>query len=105
MLLLFSRRGRLPLGKIGEWLQVHAASVTNAIDRLEAERLVVRLQNPDDGRGTLDEITPEGRRLARRATRMLNDRLFSDTGLDPAAIEVTVDNLRSIRAAAGDFDV
>ena len=35
MLLLFTRKGQLPLGKIGGRLQVHAASVTNAIDRLE----------------------------------------------------------------------
>ena len=34
MLLDFSRAGRLPLGKIGQRLQVHPASVTNAIDRL-----------------------------------------------------------------------
>ncbi len=35
MLLDFSRTGRLPLGRIGARLQVHPASVTNAIDRLE----------------------------------------------------------------------
>ena len=36
MLLSFSTRGCLPLGKIGERLQVNPASVTNAVDRLEA---------------------------------------------------------------------
>ena len=36
MLLGFTRRGSLPLGKIGERLQVHPASVTNAIDRSAA---------------------------------------------------------------------
>ena len=40
MLLSFSRRGTLPLGKIGERLQVNAASVTNAVDRLEGDGLV-----------------------------------------------------------------
>src|SRR5256885_7738193 len=38
-LLAFSRTGALPLGKIGQRLQVHAASVTNAVDRLEAQGL------------------------------------------------------------------
>ena len=52
MLLSFSRQGVLPLGKIGERLQVNAASVTNAVDRLEADGLVTRQSNPDDGRGT-----------------------------------------------------
>ena len=36
MLLSFSTSGALPLSKIGERLQVHATSVTNVIDRLEA---------------------------------------------------------------------
>ena len=34
MILFLSRRGTLPLGKIGERLQVHATSVTNLIDGL-----------------------------------------------------------------------
>jgi len=34
MLLQFSRSGALPLSRIGQRLQVHPASVTNAIDRL-----------------------------------------------------------------------
>ena len=36
VLLSFSRRGALPLGKIGERLQVHATSVTPLVKRLEA---------------------------------------------------------------------
>ena len=64
MLLSFSRQGALPLGKIGERLQVNAASVTNAVDRLEADGLVARRSNPDDGRGTLARLTPAGRRRA-----------------------------------------
>src|SRR5688500_7757911 len=48
MLLSFSRRGALPLGKIGARLQVHPASVTNAIDRLEHQRLVCRRPHPTD---------------------------------------------------------
>ena len=68
MLLSFSTTGSLPLGKIGERLQVNAASVTNAVDRLEAQGLVTRRPNPDDGRGTLAAITAKGRRVAGRAT-------------------------------------
>ena len=64
MLLSFSRKGILPLGKIGERLQVNAASVTNAVNRLEADGLVARRSNPDDGRGTLARLTVAGRRRA-----------------------------------------
>ena len=34
MLLYYSRRGELPLGKISDRLQVHRASVTNVVDKL-----------------------------------------------------------------------
>ena len=40
VLLTFSSTGALPLSKIGERLQVHATSVTNVIDRLEASGFV-----------------------------------------------------------------
>jgi DNA-binding MarR family transcriptional regulator len=104
MLLLFSRHGRLPLGKISERLQVHAASVTNAIDRLEAQELVRRAANPIDRRGTLAEITGAGRRSARRATVALNDSLFADVGLADADVAEATRLLRQIRHRAGDFE-
>jgi DNA-binding MarR family transcriptional regulator len=94
MLLLFSREGRLPLGKIGHRLQVHAASVTNAIDRLEADALVRRIPNPADGRGTLAEITAPGRRLAQRATDAVNDGVFERVGLSADDIDDTIRLLR-----------
>src|SRR5215510_4956673 len=41
-LLAFTRSGELPMGKLGERLMVHPASVTNTIDRLEQRGLVRR---------------------------------------------------------------
>jgi DNA-binding MarR family transcriptional regulator len=104
MLLSFSTTGSLPLGKIGERLQVNAASVTNAVDRLEAQGLVSRRPNPDDGRGTLAAITAKGRRLAGRATAAMNAHVFSDLGLDEPALRALFDSLAHLRRAAGDFD-
>jgi DNA-binding MarR family transcriptional regulator len=103
MLLLFSQRGSLPLGKIGERLQVHPASVTNAIDRLEADGLVQRTPNPVDGRGVLAVITPAARTLARRATTRLNEDVFGNLGLDPGDERRVFDLLAGIRLAEGDF--
>ena len=40
VLLVFSSRGSLPLGKMGERLQVHPTSVTSIVQRLEAAGLV-----------------------------------------------------------------
>lgn len=104
MLLMFSRRGELPLGKIGERLQVGAPSVTNAIDRLEADGFVRRRSNPDDGRGVLGAITPDGRRLARRATTTLNRVLFSSLELSGEELGGLFELLRQLRRQAGDFD-
>jgi DNA-binding MarR family transcriptional regulator len=103
MLLLFAANGSLPLGKIGERLQVNPASVTNAVDRLEAQDLVRRRPNPRDGRGTLAAITVKGRKLAERATVAMNAQLFSEVGLEPSALPALVDALAELRRAAGDF--
>jgi DNA-binding MarR family transcriptional regulator len=103
MLLSFSRVGHLPLGIIGERLQVNAASVTNAVNRLEAQGLVERRPNPQDGRGTLAALTEPGRRLARRATELMNERVFTDVGLDGPALQTLFGALSQLRQAAGDF--
>jgi DNA-binding MarR family transcriptional regulator len=103
MLLSFSRRGALPLGKIGVRLQVHATSVTNAIDRLEAAGLVTRVAHPTDGRTTLARITPVGRRTVRQAVKVLNRDVFASPGVPPGEVRATVDALARLRRAAGDF--
>ena len=72
MLLLFTRRGSLPLGKVGERLQVHRTSVTNIIDKLEADGLARRVPHAEDRRTTLAEITDEGRRVALAATEAMH---------------------------------
>ena len=54
--------------------------MTNAIDRLERDRLVRRRINPNDGRGVLAAITKRGRDLAHEATVALNETVF--TGLE-----------------------
>ena len=103
MLLTFSSRGELPVGKIGERLQVHPASVTNAVQRLAAAGLAVRSTNPDDGRSILAAITPEGRGVALAAAEALNEQVFADVGLDPADHAATLQVLAAWRQAFGDF--
>ena len=104
MVLLFSRRGSLPLNKLGSRLQVHPTSVTNAVQRLEKQGMLRRLPHPTDGRTTLAEITPAGRKVARKATDALNAEVFTRPGLDPGAVVSLLDVLASLRAGAGDFD-
>jgi DNA-binding MarR family transcriptional regulator len=103
MLLLFSRAGSLPLARIGERLQVHPASVTNAVDRLEATGLVRRTPHPSDRRATLAELTDEGRVVAAKATDALNAGVFGDVGLSDERAATLVDVLAELRRGAGDF--
>ena len=103
VLLTFSSRGSLPLGKMGERLQVHPTSVTSIVDRLEAAGLVVRVRHPDDGRAVLAEITAEGRALVERATAALVGADFGVGALGDDRLQELSELLRPIRRAAGDY--
>jgi len=103
VLLVHSHEGALPLSKIGERLQVHATSVTNVIDRLEAAGLVRREPNPRDGRGTLAVITDEGRRVADEATEVLNQARFGLNALSNPELQQLFAVLRDLRLDAADF--
>lgn len=103
MLLGFTRTGALPQGRIGARLQVHPASVTNAVTRLEAAGLVVRRPHETDGRTRMATITRAGRELAARATKLLNEQVFTDVGLTRRELDDLFALLRKIRYNAGDF--
>jgi DNA-binding MarR family transcriptional regulator len=104
MLLEFTRAGALPVGKIGERLQVHPASVTNVVHRLTEDGFVRRTRNPTDRRSVIASITPSGSRVAREATERLNDRIFSALPLAPADQVGVYDTLTHVRHAFGDFE-
>ncbi|WP_370617861.1 MarR family winged helix-turn-helix transcriptional regulator [Mumia sp. Pv 4-285] len=103
VLLTFSQAGSLPLSKIGERLMVHPTSVTNAIDRLEAQGLVRRDADPGDRRRTLASLTAAGRSVVAEATTALTAIDFAITGLDTVEQDATFALLQRLRAAAGDF--
>lgn len=103
MLLSFTRTGALPLGKVGERLQVHRTSVTNIIDKLEKDEFVRRVPHEADRRTTLAEITDAGREVAERATALLNKDAFGLDALGDDEQEQLTDLLRTLRLEAGDF--
>ena len=103
MLLYYSRKGELPLGKISDRLQVHRASVTNAVDKLVESGYIERALHDRDRRTVLARITREGRRVARQATKRLNSSGFGMTPLEPEACESLYSALGPLRVAAGDF--
>jgi DNA-binding MarR family transcriptional regulator len=103
MVLVFSRTGSLPVGKMGERLQVHRTSMTHMADRLEEAGLAVRVSHAQDRRSTLIAITPAGRQLAERATRILNEAAFAMDPLEDDELETITEVLSAIRRHEGDF--
>jgi len=103
VLLSFSRRGALPLGKIGERLQVHATSVTPLVKRLEAAELIRRTPHPEDGRAVLASITSKGLDVMDRATQAIVDARFGLSALSEEECDQLTWLLTMPREAAGDF--
>jgi DNA-binding MarR family transcriptional regulator len=104
MILRVSRRGALPLGKIGARLQVHPTSVTNLIDGLERAGLVRREPHAQDRRATLAIITERGAELADAATEVLNAARFGTAPLQAGDLETISRILRELRADEDGFD-
>ena len=103
VLLTFSRTGRLPMRVMGERLQLHPTSVTNIVDRLQADGLVRRVPHPTDRRATLVEITEAGSSLLEAATKSVTSIDFGLCGLTPDEETQLTELLSRVRRAAGDF--
>lgn len=103
VLLSFSRRGSLPMRVMGERLQLHPTSVTNIVDRLEADDLVRRAPHPTDGRTTLVSITEAGRAKLELATKAVTGAEFGLVGLSIGEQRELTRLLAKVRGAAGDF--
>jgi DNA-binding MarR family transcriptional regulator len=102
-LLAFTRSGSMPMGKMGERLMVHPASVTNAIRRLEQRGLVERHTSAQDRRVVLATITDAGRAVARDATAALNRADFGLQALSGDETAQLTSMLRHVRVAVGDI--
>ena len=102
MLLAFSSRGSLPMSVIGSRLQVHPASVTSAVERLEKQGFTRRERTESDRRMVLARITSTGRRTAQRATDALNRDVFADLGLTQRDLATLNGILAGLRRHEGD---
>src|SRR3978361_2356484 len=102
VLLSFSRRGSLPMRLMGERLQLHPTSITNIVDRLEADGLARRLPHPSDRRTTLVQLTDAGRERLTAATEAGVTADFGFVGLDNHELDQLSVLLTKVRRAAGD---
>ena len=83
-------------------LMLSSGGTSNVINRLEADGLVRREPDPDDGRSTLIRLTPEGVTLAERAIRAntaAHDAVFAE--LPAEVIDAATRALRAIPATPG----
>ena len=88
---------RLSPTRLAKGLMLSSAGITSRIDRLERRRLVRRLDDPDDRRGVLIELTDEGREVVDEAVAALaiSDRQLLDR-LEPAEVEQLEGLLRKV---------
>jgi DNA-binding MarR family transcriptional regulator len=103
VLLYFSRSGALPLGKMGDRLMLHPTSVTNIVDRLEAQGYAERAPHPTDRRTTLATITVEGRRITEKATESVSAATIGMGDLTDSELDAITASLRRLRVDFGDF--
>lgn len=99
------KESSVTLSWISRTLRIPPATVTNLIDRLEADGLIQRVTHPSDGRTTVAVITSRGRKLAADATRDLNATVYKGIGLSATKRHRLVDLLTELRASGNDFDV
>jgi DNA-binding MarR family transcriptional regulator len=94
-LLGFAREHQLPMGKIGDRLQVHPASVTSAVRRLERDSLIRRQPALHDNRIVLARLLPLGEDILDEATARIN-RVFVTLEVEHGDLERVAATLREI---------
>jgi DNA-binding MarR family transcriptional regulator len=88
---------RLSPTRLGRGLMLSSAGVTSRIDRLERRGLVRRLQDPDDRRGVIVELTEQGLEVVDEAVAAItiSDRQLLER-LDPPEVALLASLLRKL---------
>ena len=60
---LLLNQGPQSINELGRSVLLTSGSISTAVDRLERRGLVVRKQDPEDGRGRIADLTSAGRRV------------------------------------------
>lgn len=94
---------RLTVGRLQATMMISSGTMTNRLDRLERRGLVARGPDPDDRRGVLVELTPEG---LRTVDEVVGPHLAAEAdilaGLTPAEQERLAGLLKKLLLHLGD---
>jgi DNA-binding MarR family transcriptional regulator len=98
---VIDRRGSCRIHDIAAELVITIGGTSKLIDRIEASGLCRRRPNPEDGRSSIIELTPSGKRLLAKAKLSLDDELNAHLGavLSPRTLEQFAATLTKLRAA------
>ena len=77
LFVLLQAGGTLPLGELADRVKCVRSNMTQLVDRLEADGLVRRTNDPDDRRVVRAELTPIGEERAKDAKKRL-DRIHEE---------------------------
>lgn len=102
MTLLLTEEGSRPMNRLGWHMMVHPTTVTLVVDQLQKDGLVKRTPHPTDRRATLIEMTPAGKALAEKSSRLLGEANFGLPEMDPAQTKALLKALMELRAVLGD---
>jgi DNA-binding MarR family transcriptional regulator len=102
-LISFTRSGSMTMSRLGSLLQVHATTVTSAVERLVQQGYVERTRSAEDRRVIHASLTAEGAQVVEQATLALNAEVFTRPGLDDTGTARLYDALSELRAALGDL--
>jgi DNA-binding MarR family transcriptional regulator len=70
------KNGGLPLGELSQKMYLHPSTVTGVVDRLEKKGYVSRDRDPEDRRVVMVQLTPKGKRLAKRAPNPVQGKMI-----------------------------
>lgn len=103
LVVVYFNDGSMPLAQVSKALQVHQTSITNLVDKLEAQGLIERKRHPTDRRSTIAQMTPAGKSLLRKAIKLLNTELFPKLGLTSEETRLLIAVMAKMRYSWGDF--
>lgn len=90
------------MSELAQFLVVHPTSITNAVDLLQRDGLVLRTAHPSDRRTSFVSITEEGREMIRRLQPLLEADAWGLSGVTRATLVELITVLRKVRGELGE---